>query len=202
MSFKCALLKAVCWFPMVSERPGSPITIARYRKVRAWFSFMVGILVAMAPPYITFWAYGGHAISDSINSRRIDLIFFLATMWILAPVVLFATVSLFKQLVFDSGRALWIENQRLIFWHPWLFSVPCDEIVSVSYGKAQTSTFVKQKGIALNLRNGGQKVFITGGLSEPRDVIIARLNAALNLRSDPSLEKESATSSMPRLDRS
>lgn len=187
---------------MVIERPDSRATIAHYRKVKVWFSTAAMALVFMLAPYITFWAYGGHAISDAINSRRIDLIFFLVTMWILAPVILFVIAARLRQLIFDSGRAVWIDKGLLIVLHRRLFSVPCDAIVSISYGTAKISTFVEKPGVVLNLRNDNQRVFTTGGLSEPRDVIIARLNAALNLVPSPNFAKEDVALSTQRFGRS
>jgi hypothetical protein len=80
--------------------------------------------------------------------------------------------------VFEKGTAVWIEGGIL---YTWLFSVPCDEVVAASCGQQQISMFVKKEAVILQLRYGQRKSFPTGSLSEPRDIIISRLNAALRL---------------------
>ena len=82
-------------------------------------------------------------------------------------------VTALKRLIFQHGRALWIENGRVVFLHKWNISAVCADIADISTG---TYGRYDAPGILLRMRDGTDTVIPTRWLAEPPAVIIDRLN--------------------------
>lgn len=81
-----------------------------------------------------------------------------------------------NQVLFDHMRAVWIEDNCLVYLNKRHFMVRGIDISSISvepFGR------YKQTGITVRLKNGGQRILPTGTLSERADVILDRIKASL-----------------------
>jgi hypothetical protein len=156
-------------------------TIASYRKAKISFHLTFAALMLAFVPYITFWSYGGRAISRAIHSPgAVWMIPFLLYAWFYEFVVAGTIIIKFNRLIFHNGAAVWIDQKKLMFMRSWYVSVPCDEIAEVALGFVQISRFLKDEAVVVRLKDGRETMFPTSSLSESRDVIIARIKAALD----------------------
>lgn len=81
-----------------------------------------------------------------------------------------------KSLIFESGRALWIERGKLIFLNRRFLSANCDEIEKLSFSRDKRGEL-----IVVHLKNGQRKVFPTASLEESGEAIMYQLTDLLEL---------------------
>jgi hypothetical protein len=150
------------------------IVIAHYKKIDAlWrsLSCMLLVILLSAISYSVPYKIG----FTSFLSRPLLLPLFVSG-WLFGLFLIWILIVLLKRVLFDAGRALWIENGKIIFLHKWNISVACSEVAQIKtgiYGRFHRA------GIFLNLRNGTRKVIPTGSLKESEDLIVARLKENL-----------------------
>lgn len=93
--------------------------------------------------------------------------------------ILFIVVAV-KRMLFEHGKAIWVEGGRVIFFHRRAVSVPCQAIAEVRvgvFGKPEKAAIIIRR------RNGGDTIIPALALQEPADVVLARLKSALQIRS-------------------
>lgn len=158
------------------------IVVANFRLPRVWFQLTFMWLVILAPACVTFSPFGFYLINVALHSpNKYYLEVTLVSMWLCIILGFFIALAITKQLIYGKGAALWIEDGALIYVRKWLLSCPTDEIVSIGRGKKKMDTFVYKDAVIAYLRNGKDKRFPVEPFRESPDVIIERLNAALNL---------------------
>lgn len=152
--------------------------------------FLLGVM--LSPAVLTYFA--GRDIFDSARNGRPHgfLLFPLLSMWFLVPFIIPHWLAVFRQLAFDGGIALWIEDGFLIYVRKWMISAPCDQIAEVYKGIWIFNTITDVEAIVVRLKNGKVVKYTTGSYAESREEVIARLNAVLDLppstRTDPDEE--------------
>jgi len=143
--------------------------IASYSALRAWPLFCVFMLLAA----ILLWGWFS-AVTDpndlfSSAYRTFSLLTgTLLFVWYLLPRLRF----LLRQLLSAKRAAIWIEGGCLTYLDQRLFSIPCDEIASISPDVFGT---FNQEGINIRRRDGRERILPTGTLVEPTEVIVDRL---------------------------
>ena len=86
--------------------------------------------------------------------------------------------SITSQLIFDNCRAIWLEEKTFIYLRRSFFSIPRDDIESLSAG---VTARANSPAITLNLRNGTVMQIPTRTLSETREIVMARLAETLDI---------------------
>lgn len=151
------------------------IDIARYSIFRAFFQVILGLAVVAFIFGIPLFSMQGHYIERTLSHGNFwELLIIIA--WLFGIYTLLLVLAAARQLLFDEGRAVWIEDGNLVFLHRWYFSVACRKIVSVSSG---TFGLLNQKAVVIHTDNGGEKLIPTGSLSEPRSDVISKLKIAI-----------------------
>jgi hypothetical protein len=148
--------------------------IAHFRPRKAWGGIFVMMLCVLFVPYMTFVSFSGHLI-QRLEGRPF-LFPLLVSMWASALIVLAMCATMVRRMLFNHGRALWLQGGTLIYIHRLFFSVQCAEISRFSKG---TTGRMNGDAIIIQLRSGGTKDLPTGSLLELRDQVIHKLNAAL-----------------------
>jgi hypothetical protein len=146
--------------------------IAHYRRPKILLQLILLLIVLLSPVVATIWVLRRHPTAGFPG----PLIFSaLIISWAAATVVVFMVLAILRQIVFHSSRAIWVENDTILFVHRWIFSARCKEVISASRTKPDRP----QPGIVLRLRSGGAKTFPTGSLAESTDVIISRIEDSI-----------------------
>jgi hypothetical protein len=111
--------------------------------------------------------------------------------WLLVPFLPFLVLyawELLRLAMFYRARALWIAEGKLVFlpygwpksFTTFLYSIPLEAIDHFSSASVETGSFVTWlQGILVHKKTGGYVQFPTYFMTEPRDVILMRLNEAL-----------------------
>lgn len=158
------------------------VVIAHFRLPRVLFQLIFIWAVILLPACITFSGFGIRLITSAFQSpNKIYLVTIFAFMWFNLILAFFVAVAITKQLIFGKRVALWIEDGTLMYVRKWLLSCPADEIVAIGLGKKKIATFVRKDAIIAYLRSGKDKRFPVEPFRESADIIIERLNEALNL---------------------
>jgi hypothetical protein len=168
------------------------IVIAHFRTGKAWQQNIVILSVILLPACLTFFfgadIFGGFKHGGAHGF----LLFPLLLMWFLVPFIIPHWLAVFRQLAFDGGTALWIEDGFLIYVRKWMICAPCAEITEVYKGIWIFNTITDVEAIVVRLKNGRVVKYTTGSYAESREEVIARLNDVLNLppstRTDPDEE--------------
>ena len=86
-------------------------------------------------------------------------------------------------LVFRGGKAIWSENDRLIFldwyWGFWFEKIPRAEVASVGPG---TIGLMKMNALVIKLKSGRQRSLPTVVLSESIETVLPRLEGMTQAR--------------------
>jgi hypothetical protein len=150
------------------------MVIAHFNLIRA-IGFLILVTAVMA-------AFGGVAYSsfrDGGWSDSLPTVVMLAGMFFSICAVLIACWD---------RRAIWIESGVLRFYemsydHEGLLvfrrKVPIESIAGLSSGVAKSSGAVERHGIYVDLKSGGSYRVMTFLLTEPREVVMARLREQL-----------------------
>lgn len=147
--------------------------LAHYSPLKIVLPIAVTWAVGVGVFYLTIWFDNGHLLKYAEEpSRRywIPLLFFI---WIGGAVSLASAIVLLKRLLFDNSVALWIERNKLVFFHRWAFSVKCEDIQDA------TESERNQTKIILRMRRGPEREIPTSALAEPTETVLSRLRAAL-----------------------
>lgn len=99
----------------------------------------------------------------------------ISILW-LAMLSIVARAS--RQVLGHHGRAVWIENGRLIFFYPSYFSAPLTEISALSL----TCDSWGWDQIRISLRHGVERKFHITRMSVPPDALVKTLREICGLR--------------------
>src|SRR5262249_51130242 len=99
---------------------------------------------------------------------------FAWTFWLGAPYVFLFAATVLKRIVFDHGKALWIDDGMVIYLHRWNLSAPCRDIVDIG----RTKEGQRLAEVILRTHHGAKRI-PTSLLTEQPDLIIARLKAEM-----------------------
>jgi hypothetical protein len=111
----------------------------------------------------------------------------LAAGWILAPRVLYFCGLGFVRVTFHNGTVIWLEKDVVYYLGKSYFSVKRNDVQDVVVDSFKTVIgyyFIstrKRVCISFLLRNGKKKVIATSALTEPAEVVCARIRGALGL---------------------
>jgi hypothetical protein len=147
------------------------VTIAHYQKANIFLRTLAFVTFLILLNALTLYLPGGESVRHFLARRPLLFPIFISA-WIGGLFVLWFAAVIIKRIVFESGRAIWIETGTLIYLHRWNFSVACRDIAEISSGTSERSG---RPCIFLRSRDGARKVLLTGLLMEPDDVIIARI---------------------------
>ena len=152
--------------------------IARFSPVKA-----VGLSVFMLPFIILPWWFLLAGLGSSEQDRQ--TIIHDWSNWgliLLSPIMLLVIVLFARKLLFEQGRAVWLDGGNLVFMPMFwsgrgLFrSVPLRDIDRFAI---DVMGFSLVKGIYIYLKDGTEDAIPSHLLEEPRDVVLTRLNEAL-----------------------
>ena len=151
------------------------LTLATYQKSFAWLGAALIICVVALPPYATFWFDEGRLL-NRLRAHGELWIVAIAIAWVLDAITFLILVAYIRQLLFDRYRALWIEDGELIGLNRLVFRVPLRDIKQAV--ASRDKSLFRRSAIALQMYDGSEKLFLTGGLSESCDAIVTRFNVA------------------------
>jgi hypothetical protein len=137
------------------------------------------IILVFGALVIDMWRYAAADFQYYFSSQFRRWTLLGATAGLLAVVPLAA--GGLRQMVYHGRRIVWIENERLIYYDPFFFSVPCADIAAL----LPVQGFMKRDAIAVITRDGRRKEFAAFGMSIPRDNILKRLRDVLGLKHEP-----------------
>jgi hypothetical protein len=100
---------------------------------------------------------------------------FQIIIWICGTLSLLYLALFLWRLLLHKGAAIWLEGDRVVHLHRWFQSVDRDDIEDITTG---TVAFSGQS-IVIRMRNGSKMEVPTAALSEPGEMIIARLKQKL-----------------------
>ncbi len=135
---------------------------------------MICVLVA---PSITFMSFGGHLL-HRLDSRPLLFPLFVI-MWVSAAISFLIAMTIGKLMLFNGGKALWIEGKYLIFIDRRFFSLPCSEVQGLSEG---ITGWAGNNAIIFRLRGEYERPLSTDVFLESRDSIVDTLNREFGLR--------------------
>jgi hypothetical protein len=143
------------------------LTIAHFRTSKTLRPIAVSIFVTLLVPCVTIYAL---VVRHMLSSPRASFIIpSIVFAWISGAYVAFGALVGLKRLLFDGGRAVWLEKGRIIFSHSRLFSVPRDAIVRISIS-------TDGQAVVMHLRDGREKRLPTGSLKESPKEIVDRIS--------------------------
>lgn len=148
----------------------------RWRMFRRVFAATVFLLLLDTYLYIRLFTLGA---SYLFHERPFYALLYLIA-WIGGPIVLWMFLIVFVRLLFQGGRALWIENGKVILLHRWNVAMKCGDVINVTAG---TYGRRSRPAVLITSADGQTEAIPTTPLVETSDEIIARLKASLNLHS-------------------
>src|SRR6185437_10995688 len=150
------------------------IAVAHYRRARTLLYVLSLLVVLFALGAFSIMPRQGLNFVQQLV-RRPDLAAQFLIGWLGGLVGVWIILVCIWRLLFEKGRALWIDDGALIFLHKRNMSVPLLDIVDVS--EAKVGRF-KRRGIRLTLANGTHKSFPTAAFREPPRRIALRIREA------------------------
>jgi hypothetical protein len=124
----------------------------------------------------TLWALWGTSARTELGQRP-----FLMTMvvlaWIALSVGVWFALVIMTRILFEKGRAVWIENDILIYAHQWNLAAACKNITDVVSGKSGRSN---RLCVFLQMQGGTTKTIPTTLLVEPADAVASRIREYLS----------------------
>lgn len=99
---------------------------------------------------------------------------------------------IFRQVLFDRRRVIWIRNGDLIYLDPKYFSMHCIDIAAMTMAFDDRN----REGILLTQKDGSTKLLFTGGLSIDGDEVLTKLKHICFAHSAP-VDQRSASSLKP-----
>lgn len=133
------------------------------------------IIVLFGLPVLYFWYLAlndwDHVFSSPFRRWA------LPTMTLLYLGVLPVFTKGIRQALRRDGRIVWIEDGRLIFFHPSFFSSPLIGITALSL----TCDFWGRDQIRISLRDGEERKFHLGPMSIPASALAKRLREICGL---------------------
>ena len=147
------------------------IDIAHYKRgfvlVRITALFLLYFCVSL----LSFLPVGGVTIGHFLSARPL-WIPMAVIGWGIGLFVFYLEVVALKRMIFDDGRALWIDDGEIIFFQRWNFSIVCRDVMEIVAGNVGKR---KKLGIRFRMRDGSNRIILTGSLIEPADLIASRL---------------------------
>jgi len=122
------------------------------------------------------------------------------TFWVsllFGPFLVLYTVVLLREILFHRARAMWVENEQLVFvpfgwpgnFTSFLYRVPVERIASVTIDGLYTGNFTRPRGIVVDRKDRGfNRPFGQAPAqfySEPVEVVHARLCKVLGIAPEP-----------------
>jgi hypothetical protein len=150
------------------------VMIAHYRRVSVLSRTIAGVFVIAILYAVSL--YSVREAGTVFFARRPLLLPIFICGWSLGLFLFYIMAIVTKRVLFENGKALWMEGGQVIFLHKWNFAVACRDIVNVTIG---TYGRFSRTGIFLWMRDGTKKVVPTGSLAEPQGVIISRLKECI-----------------------
>jgi len=150
--------------------------IATFHRSRTWQVLVMAIAAIAGMIFLT--AYIVYHFANNTLPRE-KLSYILATLPVAWMALLFfmrGSIRMLRQMVFDGGRRLWIENGQLIQCADSVDAMPCKNIASVSLGKMEKYDVPE---IRITARDGVVTRLNANGFAESPEAIVARLKAAL-----------------------
>jgi hypothetical protein len=146
------------------------VTIASYSKPKAVKFLMMILAVVIFIFGTSLWLSGG-VIGPAPTPLKfgfgIQVIAWLCGLW-----GLWFVGVLLRQITMNNGRAIWIENGRIVHLHKWHQAADAKDVKDIV---AANSGALARPVIVLRLRNGRTIEIQANLFSEPNDVIAARL---------------------------
>lgn len=143
--------------------------IAHYRK-----GYVLLRMLAFVLFLILLYAF---TLSEQILTRKPLLAPLAIFFWVGGLVCFWFAFTVLKRVVFENGRAVWVENGTLVFLHRWALSARCREIDAISSGRYGR---FDRLDIFLQMKDGTQKIIPAESMTEPSDLIIARIKEAIS----------------------
>jgi hypothetical protein len=150
----------------VSER----LIVARMRPSRSG-AIIAAIFVLTITLYGVAWIGRD---SDFITHRKAQVLFALL---VCGPCLMAVVWMGVRQLIFHHGEMVWIEDGKVIYLSGLVSAIPLNEIETVAPGT--TDNWPHNKAIVLKRRTGEETAIALWSLSEPEDLILARIQHAL-----------------------
>ena len=171
------------------------ILIASYKRANVLVRMSVAGIFFIAMPTVTLLGYNGASTVEFLSKRPMLVPVFIISWFGSIFALAFIALTL-NRVTLDGGRAIWIENGSVIYMHPLNVREKCQDILGVLPGTFGPSN---SPGILLRMKNGREKFIPTHLLSEPQDVIIAKLSRAIQSATSELASARSERSAPERL---
>jgi hypothetical protein len=153
------------------------VTVATYSKANTLILTAVLLSLEILSLVETLSSPDGHTIAPVPYPLKFALQMEII-VWICGLVVILFASILTWQVIADERRAIWIEDGKLIHLHKRYQSADRDDIEEVSTG---TFGIFNRPAVIVRMREGKRMEIPVYLLSEPADVIVARLKEKLAL---------------------
>lgn len=156
------------------------MTIASYNIWKSWLQAALVAIIFFSVPVGTVWLFiNGYFDTVPRLGRGFYFLPFIFLAWFLTWRDAPKLFRLFKHLVLDGGRSVWVQDGRLFVAGVDSFSLPCSDVTDIQAGVSKKSNY---DIVILRLKSGNKEEFATGSFQESSDVVIEKLRRALGLR--------------------
>lgn len=151
--------------------PSTQIIIATYQRTKTFFRMFVILVVVCSLIALVVPGYTAHAWADFFKQRAILIGMPIVGSLFLSAGIYLSLINIYR-VVFQGGRAVWIENGNIIYISKFNFSVAQSDVSRIDDG------FSERTGnpcVFIHTKDGGQKIIPTNLLAEGPEDIAARL---------------------------
>lgn len=157
--------------------PITRVIIATSQRSKTLFRMLVLLLLICGVDALLIPGYTAQAWSDFFKQRAMLIGMPIAAFLFSTVGIWFSLTSIFRVL-FQGGRAVWIEKGNIIYITKFNFSVAQSDVSSIKDGISERTG---SPCVFINTKDGEQKVIPTYLLAEESEDIAARLRQYLSV---------------------